>query len=289
MRILLFGADGQVGHELCGPLATVGELAALRRADCDVTDATALEGAVRAARPSLIVNATAYNEVDTAEDEPARAFAVNEHAVRKLGELAVDVRAGLIHMSTDYVFDGATTTPYTEEEAPHPLGAYAASKLAGEQALADVGAPAIVLRTSWVYSRRRCFLSKMLALAEERESLSVVSDQVSCPTFARDLAVAIGMIAHGFRHGPHAALTEHQGVYHLAGSGVASRYDLVTEAIARSSRPLRVKNVEPVAAASFTTKATRPAFSALDCSLAGETFGVRLPHWRDGVRRLLAV
>lgn len=289
MRVLLFGADGQVGHELCGPLATVGELAALRRADCDVTDPVALEGAVRAARPSLIVNATAYNEVDTAEDERELAFAVNERAVRRLGELASDARAGLIHMSTDYVFDGATTTPYTEAQTPKPLGVYAASKLAGERALAEVGAPAIVLRTSWVYSRRPCFLSKMLALAEERDALAVVDDQVSCPTFARDLAVAIAMIAHEFRHGPHAALTEHQGVYHLAGTGIASRYDLVTEAIARSERPLRVERVERVAAASFTSKATRPSFSALDCSLAAETFGVRLPHWRDGVRRLLAV
>ncbi len=286
MRILLFGADGQVGHELVGPLATIGELAALRRADCDVTDAQALATTLRAARPHLIINATAYNHVDLAEDEPALARAVNEDAVRHLGELALDVRAGLLHMSTDYVFDGATTTPYTEEQTPAPLSVYGSSKLAGELALSELEAPAIVLRTSWVFSQRPCFLANMLALAEERETLSVVDDQLSCPTFARDLAAAIAMIVYEFRHGPRAAFTEHRGVYHLAGTGVASRFELVSEAVARAARPLRVERVDPVSAATFPTRAMRPAYSALDCAKARETFGVRLPHWRDGVRRL---
>src|SRR5690606_30001057 len=151
MRILLFGADGQVGHELCGPLGTVGELVALRRADCDITDAAALDATVRAARPSLIVNASAYNAVDRAEDEAELAFAVNATAVKQLGELSRSMRAGLIHMSTDYVFDGQKSTPYTESDDTAPLGVYARSKLAGEEALLSLGAPAIVLRTSWVY------------------------------------------------------------------------------------------------------------------------------------------
>jgi dTDP-4-dehydrorhamnose reductase len=288
MRILLLGADGQVGHELCGPLATIGELAALRRADCDVTDSEALAAALRAGRPNLIVNATAYNAVDRAEDEAEIATAVNEKAVAQLGELALELRAGLIHMSTDYVFDGKTTRPYREDDPTAPLSVYASSKLAGEKALRDLGAPALVFRTSWVFSRRPCFLSRMLRLAEEREELSVAHDQMSCPTFARDLAAAIAMVAYGFRHGPHAALTEHQGVYHLCGSGVASRWELVREAIARDPRPSKVEAIHPVPASTFPTKAERPHYSAMDCTLAAERFGVRLPHWRDGVRRLFA-
>ena len=288
MRILLFGADGQVGHELCGPLGTVGELVAVRRAYCDITDAAALNATVRAARPSLIVNASAYNAVDRAEDEEDLAHAVNATAVKQLGELSLSMRAGLIHMSTDYVFDGLKNAPYTESDETAPLGAYARSKLAGEEALLSLGAPAIVLRTAWVYSRRPCFLTRMLELAAERDELSVASDQLGCPTFARDLAVAIGMIAHVVRDGPLAALTEYQGVYHLSGSGVTSRCDLVREAIARSEAPLRCKTVHAVPASTFPTKAARPDYSVLDCSLAEERFGVRLPDWRDGVRRLFA-
>ena len=147
MRILLFGADGQVGHELTGSLATIGELAALRRADCDITDADALAACVRAARPSLIVNATAYNAVDGAEDDPDAAHAVNAHAVRNLGKLASEIRAGMIHISTDYVFDGRATRPYREDDEVGPLGEYGRSKLAGEVALREIGAPAVVLRT----------------------------------------------------------------------------------------------------------------------------------------------
>ncbi len=288
MRILLFGADGQVGHELCGPLTTVGDLVAVRRADCDVTDDDALDATVRATRPNLIVNATAYNAVDRAEQEPEVAAAINTDAVRKLGELALSVRAGLIHMSTDYVFDGQTSTPYTEKDTPAPLSVYARSKLDGEQALRELGAPAIVLRTAWVYSQRPCFLSRMLELATDREELSVASDQLGSPTFARDLAIAIAMIAHGVRHGPFAAFTEYQGVYHLAGSGLASRWDLVCEAIARCGQPLKTKTVHPVPAATFSSEAQRPSYSALDSSLAAERFGIRLPHWRDGIRRLFA-
>lgn len=288
MRVLLFGANGQVGHELCGPLATIGDLAAVRRAVCDVTDHVALANTVKAARPHLIINATAYNAVDRAEDEPELADAVNHLAVRKMGELALDARAGLIHMSTDYAFDGAGSRPYTETDPVAPQSAYARSKVAGERALTELGAPAIVLRTSWVFSRRPCFLTRMLELAAEREELLINDDQFSCPTFARDLAVAIAMIAHGVRHGPFAALTEYQGIYHLAGSGVANRWDLVCEATARCDRPLAVQSIKPVPSSTFATKAARPAYSAMDCSLAAERFDVHLPHWRDGVRRMFA-
>ena len=128
----------------------------------------------------------------------------------------------------------------------------------------------------------------MLELARQRDELSVVSDQLSCPTFARDLATAVSMISYGVRHGPYAALSEYQGVYHLAGRGVASRWDLVCEAAARMD-DLKAKKLIPVAASTFPTKAPRPAYTALDSSRAEECFGVRLPHWRDGVRRMLGV
>jgi dTDP-4-dehydrorhamnose reductase len=286
VRILLFGASGQVGFELRGPLATIGELTALDRADCDVTDHQAVQAAVGAAKPHLIVNASAYNAVDRAEEEPDRCRQVNTDAVRHLGELALKMRAGLIHMSTDYVFDGKAGRPYREDDEPAPLGVYAKSKRAGEKALADLGAPAIVLRTAWVYSRRQGFLHRMLELAKESEHLSVADDQKSSPTFARDLAAAIAMIAFEGRDGPHDALTEWQGVYHLAGSGVASRFELVQEALAWARPPLACRVVQ-ASVADFPGHALRPRMSALDCSRAEERFGLRLPDWRDGVRRAM--
>jgi dTDP-4-dehydrorhamnose reductase len=190
-------------------------------------------------------------------------------------------------MSTDYVFDGEREEPYVETSPTRPLGVYGASKLAGEVGLMELGSAAVVLRTSWVFSARPSFLSNMLKLAAEREALSVVHDQVSCPTFARDLAGGIAFIAHAVRADPHRALMERRGIYHLAGAGVASRWDLVSEAVARTKQPLRVKTVTPVAADAFPARAVRPAYSALECGLAADVWGLRLPEWRDAIRRML--
>jgi dTDP-4-dehydrorhamnose reductase len=284
VRILLFGASGQVGFELRGPLGTVGELTAHDHAACDVTDRAAVRAAVTAVKPHLIVNATAYNAVDRAEEDADACTRVNAEAVRHLGELALGHRAGLLHMSTDYVFDGKAGRPYTEEDEPAPLGVYARSKLAGEAALVELGAPAIVLRTAWVFSRRHGFLARMLEQAREKDELAVAHDQVSSPTSARDLAIAIGMLAHEVRDGPFAAFSEWQGVYHLAGGGAASRWELVVEALGHAKLGARVAQAS---VADFPGSAIRPRFSALDCSRAEERFGLRLPDWRDGVRRAL--
>lgn len=290
MKILVLGSRGQVGSEVLAPLSCFGEVIAADLADVDLGDLDALRAFVRAAAPSLIVNAAAYNEVDRAEQDEAGAFGVNARAVALLGEEMKRSRGALLHYSTDFVFDGTTTRPYVETDAPNPLGRYGASKLAGERALAELDAPAIVLRTAWVWSlRRKSFVSAMLKLAREREVLKIVEDQVGCPTSARDLAEITALIAYGARHDLHAAFSEARGVYHAAGAGACSRFELARAAIEldpkRSEHVL--KSLEPVPTAAYPLPAKRPAHAPLDCGKLRARFGLAMPDWRASLARAL--
>jgi dTDP-4-dehydrorhamnose reductase len=290
VKILLIGRDGQVGLELASHLASRGEVTALGRRELDLADLDAVRARVAEACPELIINAAAYNAVDRAEEEPQAAMRINAEAVGLLGELATERDAALIHYSTDFVFDGTKGSAYTEDDPPAPLSAYGRSKLAGEGALVESAAPAIVLRTAWVYSLgRKSFVSMILSLAREREELKIVTDQVGSPTWARDLARATVAIVDRLGAAPGLEARRHRGVYHAAGGGSASRFELAEAILALDprAREHRVKRLLPVPSEAFPTPARRPARAVLDCSRLERTFGVRLPEWRSALAEAL--
>lgn len=287
MKILLLGSGGQVGYELVPLLSARADLVALSHADVDLRDAHSLDQALVRARPDVIVNAAAYNEVDRAESEPEVALAVNADAVGVLGAYAARERAALIHYSTDFVFDGKKGSPYVETDAPNPLSAYARSKLAGEVRLSRMDAPAIVLRTAWVYSlRRKSFVSIMLKLAREKEELRVVTDQVGSPTFARDLARVTAALVEHLGETPYARARELAGVYHAAGGGACSRYELARAAIELDPRRSEhvVQRILEARAAEFPAPAARPASAPLDCKKLRERTGLALAPWREALK-----
>ncbi|MDX1252774.1 MAG: dTDP-4-dehydrorhamnose reductase [Gammaproteobacteria bacterium] len=281
-RILLTGANGQVGWELLRTLSTLGKVVSLERGALNLADSDAIVRAVRDLKPGLIVNPAAYTAVDKAEDEPDLAMAVNGRAPGILAEEAKRIGAALIHYSTDYVFDGAKTTPYTERDATGPMSVYGASKLAGEQAIQAVGAPCLILRTSWVYGQRgKNFLLTMQRLAREREVLSVVDDQLGAPTWCRLLAEATAQIAAQGGAGVAGYLRERGGVYHMSCAGQTSWHGFASAILERMSAP--VAQLRPIPSADYPTPAARPAYSVLDNARLIETFNVRLPDWLAGL------
>jgi dTDP-4-dehydrorhamnose reductase len=271
-------------------LGCFAQVVGFDRSTLDVGDADRLRTMLRAERPECVVNASAYTDVDGAEKDEAAATRVNCDAVAVLGEECKALRAGLVHYSTDFVFDGKSTRAYREDDPTGPLGVYGRSKLAGEKALLAVDAPAVVLRTAWVYSLgRKSFVSAILRLAREREVLRIVADQVGNPTFAGDLAVATSLLVFGVRRDVHGGIDAARGVYHLAGTGTTNRFELARAVIDLDPRRSehRVQRVDPIATAEYPLPAARPAFAPLDCTKAWETLGLRLPDWRETLARAL--
>jgi dTDP-4-dehydrorhamnose reductase len=290
MHVLLLGSGGQVGAALVGNLEPFATVTALPRAELDVGDLDAVRQAIRDARPDVVVNASAYTDVDGAEKDEARATRVNGEAVGVMGEECRRLRAGLVHYSTDFVFDGKGTRPYREDDPTAPLSAYGRSKLAGERALAQLDAPALTLRTAWVYTTwRKSFVSAMLRFARERETLRIVADQVGNPTYAGDLAVATALLLYGIRANPFEAIDAARGVYHVAGGGIATRHELAQAIIELDPRKQehKVRAVEPIATRDYPLPAERPAYAPLDCAKFQARFGLALPGWRDGLARAL--
>lgn len=283
MKILLLGPDGQLGYELRPLLGALGEVRTLARADLDLGDLSALRSALARERPRIVVNATAYNEVDKAESDVNGALALNRDAVLAMGEYAKREGAALIHYSTDFVFDGTKGSPYVESDRTNPLSSYGKSKLAGEQALSSIHAPAIVLRTAWVYSlRRKSFVSMIHRLAREKTELRIVRDQIGSPTFCRDLARASAVLVARLGNDPGAKAAEHRGVYHAAGEGACSRYELAQAVLELdpNRREHVVERIDPATTDAFPSPARRPANAPLDCEKLAKTFGVRLLPWR---------
>ena len=291
MNILLLGCTGQVGWELQRTLAPLGELLSLDFPEIDLTQADSVRKLIEDRRPQLIVNATAYTAVDRAESEPELALAVNAQAPGILAQAAQTVQAALIHYSTDYVFDGRKGSAYVETDPARPLGVYGSSKLAGEKAIREVGGAYLILRTSWVYSLRRpSFVTKVLEWSRKQPVLRMVTDQVANPTSARMLAEVTSQLLAQSIPDSYAWLRERSGIYHLAGSGTASRMEWAQEILRYDPRPQEqvVDKIEPALTADFPAPAQRPLYSALNCDLFRETFGLSLPDWRIALQLNLA-
>ena len=270
-------------------LPAFASVVGMGRGDLDIADSGSLRAALESVQPQVIVNAAAYNEVDRAETDEDAATAVNGRAVEVLGEEAARRRALLVHYSTDFVFDGTATRPYVETDEPRPLGAYGRSKLAGERALLESDAPAIVFRTAWIYGLRgKSFVRTILRAARERPVLRVVDDQIGCPTAARDLAAATALLLYGARLDPF-ALASARGVYHLAGAGHTSRFELAQAALELDPRKgeHRAREVVPIPSSELSQPARRPAFAPLNCRKARERFGLELMPWRDSLAHVL--
>jgi dTDP-4-dehydrorhamnose reductase len=297
VRILLTGGSGQVGGELLETLKALGEVIAPARGEMDLANAASVSETIRSVRPRWLVNPGAYTAVDKAESEPELAYAINAEAVEVMGREAKAIGAGVIHFSTDYVFDGSGKLPYRETDAMGPVSVYGASKLAGEKALAGSGAGFFVFRTSWVYGARgKNFLLTILKLARERETLRVVADQHGAPTWSRDLAKmtaeVIGQCERKAQGGELAAVLDQSGgVYHAAGSGETTWYGFAAEAVRvmqERDRGARLATIEAITTAEYPTAAKRPANSRMNCSKLMDRFGWTMMDWRKSLREVLA-
>lgn len=281
MRILLTGANGQLGFELAHALAPHGEVVATDRGELDLADAAAIAACVRRLAPALIVNAAAYTAVDRAEAEPDLARAVNATAPGVLAEEARRIGATLIHFSTDYVFDGSARVPYDEDAPTGPLNVYGATKLEGERAVAASGATALVFRTSWVYGLRgQNFLLTIRRLAAEREELRIVADQTGTPNWCRTLATATARVVAG---GP-AFVAERAGLYHVSSRGATTWFGFARAIVGDVPRP----RIVPIATEAYPTPARRPAYGVLATGKFERTFGFALPDWRDALAMCLS-
>ncbi len=284
MRILVTGRNGQVGGALAASLQGLGEVIAVDRAQVDLLQPDAIRTAMRELQPSVVINAAAHTAVDAAESDEATAFRINADAPRVLAEESERLGAALIHYSTDYVFDGSKQDPWLEDDATAPLSAYGRSKLAGEQAIAEVGGTHLILRTSWVYGLTgKNFLLTMLKLAETRDELSIVDDQVGAPTWSRTIAEATAAIIRDT--GEPAQLAALSGIYHLCAGGHTSWFGFA-QAIFAQSGLTRKPTLRPITTAEYPVPAVRPKNSMLNTDKFRRTFG-DLPAWDDALAACL--
>lgn len=292
MKILLLGKNGQVGWELQRALAPLGSLVALdRHSDhgglCgDLSRTEDVIETIRVVKPDVIVNAAAYTAVDSAEADRHEATMINVTAVEAIAKEARQSGALFVHYSTDYVFDGSGSKPWTEEDLPAPMNHYGASKLAGERRILDSGCRHLILRTSWVYSARRSnFAKTMLRLAGERDSLAVINDQVGAPTGADLLADVIAHIIP-------MALAKPQlcGLYHLCAAGETTWYEyakFVIECARREGFPLKAASINGIPSSGYPAIAARPLNSRMCTDKLASAFSVHLPDWQAGVARMI--
>jgi dTDP-4-dehydrorhamnose reductase len=286
MRILVLGRHGQVGAALTQSLQGLGELIALDRTQLDLSNPDAIRTALRELQPQMIINAAAYTAVDAAESDEATAFQINAEAPRVIAEESERLGAALIHYSTDYVFDGGKQGAWLEDDVTAPLSVYGRSKLAGEQAITDVGGTHLILRTSWVYGLHgKNFLLTMLKLAETRDELAIVDDQMGAPTWAVTIADATAAIIRDA--GEPAQLAALSGVYHLCAGGHTSWFSFA-QAIFSYTSVQRKPKLRPITTAEYPTPAKRPSNSMLNTDKFRHTFG-DLPAWDDALQICMQV
>lgn len=282
MKIVVTGANGQLGKCLQDVASNFPALQCifLGREHCDLQQFGMVSQVLQALKPDWVINAAAYTAVDKAEQETQAADLINGEAVGHLAKVCKDIAAKLIHVSTDYVFDGTATQPYVETDTVHPVGAYGKSKLIGEQLIQQLYADgAVIVRTSWVYSRHGAnFVKTMLRLMKEKESIGVVNDQLGSPTYAIDLANALLNICKYPKFVP--------GIFHYSNSGIISWYDFAVAI--REISGLNCK-VNPITTADFPTPAKRPAWSVLNCSKIQTTYGSAIPEWKASLQQCMTL
>ncbi|HET9189043.1 MAG TPA: dTDP-4-dehydrorhamnose reductase [Rudaea sp.] len=301
MKILLLGANGQVGFELARSLAPLGELVCATRsgalvggAPCltaNLAQPESLAATLDAVRADVIVNAAAYTAVDRAEDETDLAQRINAQALAEIGAHAALHNALVVHFSTDYVFDGAGSRPYRENDATAPLGVYGRSKLDGENALRASGCDHLILRTAWVYAARgHNFLRTMLRLAREREELRIVGDQRGAPTPARLISAATAVALARLLVRRAGERDKRLGTYHLCAADQCTWFDFASAIFVRARTAgllERLPRLVPIATADYPTPARRPAYSVLDCRKIRDAFGLYLPSWKEGLNSVI--
>jgi len=283
--ILLTGISGQVGQELRHTLAPLGKVICVGRDTVDFAQPDAVRAAMESIKPQVVVNAAAYTAVDKAESEPDLAQQVNAETPAILAEAAQRIGAGMIQISTDYVFDGSQSSPYLDTDPTNPLGVYGTSKLAGEVAVRAACTHHMIVRTAWVYGvqGKGNFVKTMLRLGADREELRVVADQIGSPTWAKDLAEAIAQMIPKLS-------SETAGTYHYTNSGVCSWYDFAVAIFEEASKlgvPLKIQRVVPITTSEYPTPAKRPAFSVLSLQKTAALLGSQPPHWRHSLRQML--
>ncbi|UCD78384.1 MAG: dTDP-4-dehydrorhamnose reductase [Desulfobacterales bacterium] len=284
MKILTYGASGQLGCELMRQGQALSlDMHGVAKPQTDITDVSQVESVFSSCHPDLAINAAAYTNVDGAESEPELAMAINKDGAANLARVCTANKIPLIHISTDYVFDGTKRSPYRETDPVSPLGVYGRSKAEGESAVRSILDEHIIVRTSWLYSSHgHNFVKTMLKLAREKEQIQVVSDQYGSPTSAADLAAAILSLAEMFRQRRAIAW----GTYHYCGAGIVSWHGFARTIveIGRQYVALKTTRIEPIKTADYPTQAARPAYSALDCSLIRKHFGISAKPWRDSLK-----
>lgn len=286
MKILLAGGSGQLAQELHPILLSVGDVISVDRTRVDLSQPETIRQAMADIQPDVVVNAAAYTAVDKAESEADLARTVNGIAPGIFAEECEKLGASLIHFSTDYVFDGSSGSAYLETDPTNPLGIYGKSKLAGEEAIKKAGNRHIIIRTAWVYGNggKGNFVKTMLRLGKDREEIRVVADQIGSPTWTADLGAATAQII------PNLA-PDSFGTYQYTNSGVCSWYDFaiaIFEEAEKLGFPLKIKRVIPITTAEYPTPAKRPAFSVLSTVKISALLGTYPPHWRQGLREMLA-
>ena len=288
MKTLIAGAKGQLGHDLMAAGRDAGwEAAGIDLPECDITNADSLRQAFQDGAPyTVVINAAAYTAVDQAESDKDTAFAVNCEAVGHLASLCREYDTPLIHVSTDYVFDGTQTRPYRSSDPVSPLGVYGQSKAAGEDILRTRLQQHVIIRTSWLYGEHgNNFVKTMLHHGMQRDELQVVDDQVGCPTYAYDLAAAIVHVAQSIARGNCS-----WGTYHYCNEGAVTWYAFARKifALAQLYEQFKVQEIIPILSHHYPTPAPRPNFSVLDCTTIEEVFGVSRRNWDDALREMLA-
>jgi dTDP-4-dehydrorhamnose reductase len=292
-RLLLIGPSGQIGFELRRTLASMGEMTTAGRSKADfaldLSYASQIENVLHEARPDLVVNAAAYTAVDQAESEREAAFAINAEAPAVIARWAKRSRALYVHFSTDYVFDGEANIAYTESDETEPLGVYGQSKLEGELAVRSYGGRYLILRTSWVYGLRgKNFLSTVLRLAREQDSLRIVDDQFGVPNWSRTLAEGTASVLSAIRSEPERCKNI-SGIYHLSATGETTWCGFARAIVEtlQGEKGLDANKVKPIATHEYPTPARRPRRSTLDSSKLARVFGVTLPEWESCLRSCL--
>lgn len=282
LKLLVFGRTGQVATELQRQSGSDLFMTALGRAEADLTDPGACAEAIRTADADAVINAAAYTAVDRAEDEEDLATLINGQTPGAMARAAASRGLPFLHISTDYVFDGAKRDPWVEDDPPAPLGAYGRSKLAGERAVAEAGGKYVILRTAWVHAGHgRNFVRTMLSAGATRDRLTVVDDQHGGPTAAADIAATLIAIARAFVAGRGVP-----GVFHYCGAPATTWYGFAREIFARADW-IRAPEIAPIRAADWPTPAKRPANSVLDCARIGSIYGIRQPDWRISLGPIL--